>query len=128
MVALASSAEGDVSPGARQNTKAPPAGHEAAPRSLWGVAVAAGRAWLAHRASSKGAALALYTLLSLGPMLILVLAVAGIFVDPAALQTNLLAQVNAMVGQQGSDAVKAILSASNQNHDGVVQESSLQLL
>src|ERR1700761_8715434 len=69
--------------------------------TLPAVALAAGRAWLAHRASSNGAALALYTLLSLGPMLILVLAIAGVFADATALQSALLAEVKAMVGQQG---------------------------
>ena len=109
--------------GSEKPAGANPARDVSRPRSVAAVAFAAAKAWLAHRASSRGAALALYTLLSLGPMLILVLAVAGLFADSAALQANLLAQVNAMVGQQGSDAVKAILSASNQTHDSLVAEA-----
>ena len=35
--------------------------------------------WFSHRAASKGAALAYYTLFSLAPILVLVIAIAGMF-------------------------------------------------
>ena len=41
--------------------------------------IASGKQWSECRASSKGAALALYMIFSLAPMLILVIAVAGFF-------------------------------------------------
>ncbi len=44
--------------------------------------------WLEHRASSKGAALAYYTLFSIAPILVLVIAIAGFFYGPAARAAN----------------------------------------
>ena len=43
-------------------------------------------AWIDHRASSKGAALAFYTLFSMTPILILAIAAAGYFFGAEAAQ------------------------------------------
>ena len=42
--------------------------------------------WFEHRGSSMGAALAFYTLFSMAPVLVLVLAIAGWFYGPQAAQ------------------------------------------
>ncbi len=49
------------------------------PSEIYGLLVDSAKQWSTHRASSKGAALALYMVFSLAPMLILVIAVAGAF-------------------------------------------------
>ena len=43
-------------------------------------------AWIDHRGASKGAALAFYTLFSMAPILILVIAIAGYFFGAEAAQ------------------------------------------
>src|SRR6185369_1733580 len=50
-------------------------------------------AWIEHRAGSKGAALAFYTLFSLTPILVLAIAVAGYFFGAEAAQGEIMAQV-----------------------------------
>src|SRR3979411_1537921 len=47
--------------------------HEPYWKALWHVALSAAKAWSAHRAASKGAALALYPLFSLEPMMVLII-------------------------------------------------------
>ena len=44
--------------------------------------------WIDHRASSKGAALAFYTLFSLAPILVLAIAVAGYFFGVEAMNSK----------------------------------------
>ena len=54
------------------------------------MAKAAAMAWLDRRAASKGAALTLYVLFSLAPMLMLVVALASLFFDEDVVRTALL--------------------------------------
>ncbi|RZA36054.1 MAG: YihY/virulence factor BrkB family protein [Lysobacteraceae bacterium] len=72
--------------------------------------------WLDHRASSKGAALAFYTLFSLAPVLVLVIAVAGFFYGAEAAQGQLMSQLRGLVGAQGAETIQAILAGA-QNKD-----------
>ncbi|MCC2972244.1 YihY/virulence factor BrkB family protein [Massilia sp. IC2-476] len=75
--------------------------------------------WLDHRASSKGAALAFYTLFSLAPVLVLVIAVAGFFYGAEAAQGQLLTQLRGLVGAQGAETIQAILAGAQNKEDGL---------
>ena len=48
-------------------------------RNLGKLVLAALRAWVQHRAPSKGAALAFYALFSMAPILVLIMGIAGSF-------------------------------------------------
>lgn len=80
----------------------------------------AARAWSDHRAASKGAALALYTLFSLAPMLLLVVSLAGLFFGSDQVSQALLQQMQDLMGQQGADAVRTLLNHSEQRSDGAL--------
>lgn len=71
-----------------------------------------GTAWLADRAPRLGAALAFYSILSLGPLLLLLVQVAGALLGREAAEGQIIAQVKGLVGAQGLDAVKSILYAA----------------
>jgi len=74
--------------------------------------------WLDHRASSKGAALAFYTLFSLAPILVLVIAVAGFFYGAEAAQGQLLSELRGLVGKQGAETIQAILAGAQNKETG----------
>ncbi len=76
--------------------------------------------WIDHRASSKGAALAFYTLFSMTPILVLVIAVAGYFFGAEAAQGEIIAQVQGLVGPNGAQAIQALLAASRDPESGLV--------
>jgi membrane protein len=76
--------------------------------------------WLDHRASSKGAALAFYTLFSLAPVLVLVIAIAGFFYGAEAAQGQLMAQLRGLVGAQGAETVQTILAGAQNKETGMV--------
>ena len=67
--------------------------------------------WIDHRASSKGAALAFYTLFSLTPILILAIAVAGYFFGMQAAQGKIINEISYLVGPNGAKAVQALLAS-----------------
>ncbi|HSL47217.1 MAG TPA: YihY/virulence factor BrkB family protein [Anaerolineales bacterium] len=70
--------------------------------------------WKEDKASRLAAALAYYTIFSLGPLLIIVIAVTGLFWDEASVQSSVTSQVQGLVGEQGEEFVSSLLtSASN---------------
>ncbi|HWJ94765.1 MAG TPA: YihY/virulence factor BrkB family protein [Telluria sp.] len=74
--------------------------------------------WMAHRAASKGAALAFYTLFSLAPVLVLVIAIAGFFYGAEAAQGQLMSQLRGLVGPQGAETIQAILAGARNKESG----------
>jgi len=85
-------------------------------------------AWLAHRAASKGAAVAFYTLFSMTPILVLTIAVAGYFFGAEAAQGEIIAQMQALVGPNGAQAINAVLAAARNSESGVIASAIATLL
>jgi membrane protein len=69
-----------------------------------------------HRASRTGAALAFYTVFSLAPVLILSIAIAGLFFGEAAARGEIVGQIAALIGPAGAELVQSILR--NASHGG----------
>ncbi|WP_295999025.1 YihY/virulence factor BrkB family protein [Rugamonas sp.] len=86
--------------------------------TLRNIVVCAVQAWFNHRASSKGAALAFYTLFSMAPILVLVLSIAGLFYGKQAAQGELFGQLRGLLGSQGAQAVQLILASAHNEASG----------
>jgi len=78
--------------------------------------------WNEDKASRLAAALAYFTLFSLAPLLILVIAIAGLFFDSAAVRQQIMGQVEALVGGSSAEFVRTILDNANRpsNNSGLV--------
>jgi membrane protein len=76
-------------------------------------------AWIDHRAGSKGAALAFYTLFSITPILILAIAGAGFFFGAEAAQGEIIAQIEGLVGHNGAQAIQALLAGASDPVSGL---------
>ena len=87
-------------------------------RTLRAVAVCTVTEWFEHRDSSKGAALAFYTTFSIAPILVLVIAIAGLFYGQQAAQGELFGQLRGLIGPQGAEALQAILAGARNHEDG----------
>src|ERR1700722_947825 len=76
-------------------------------------------AWFKDEASSMGAAIAFYTLFSIAPILLIVIWIASSFVAPDAVQSQVLTQVQLILGDTGAAAVRTILvSTRHAVHNG----------
>ncbi|MEO7494539.1 MAG: YihY/virulence factor BrkB family protein [Massilia sp.] len=75
--------------------------------------------WIDHRAASKGAALAFYTLFSMAPILVLVIAVAGFFYGAEAAQGQLIGQLKGLMGSQGAEAIQLVLAGARNQDSGL---------
>jgi len=80
---------------------------------------AAARKWLDDRAPSMGAALAYYTAFSLAPLLVIVIAVAGLAVGHEGAQTAIVAQMRDLLGDAGGDAIAGMLAQTSDLGHGV---------
>ncbi|HEX3062760.1 MAG TPA: YhjD/YihY/BrkB family envelope integrity protein, partial [Usitatibacter sp.] len=76
-------------------------------------------AWIDHRAGSKGAALAFYTLFSMAPILVLAIAGAGYFFGADAARGEIIAQVEGLVGHDGAQAIQALLAGARDPASGL---------
>lgn len=68
------------------------------------------QAWLDHRSSSKGAALAFYALFSVVPILLLLLSLGGMLYGQDAMQAEILQQLQNLIGPQGAGALRLLLA------------------
>lgn len=75
--------------------------------------------WFNHRDASKGAALAFYTLFSMAPILVLVIAVAGTFYGTQEAQNEIVIQLRELVGPQGAEAIQLVLSGARDQVQGL---------
>jgi membrane protein len=69
-------------------------------------------AWIDHRCSSKGAALAFYTLFSMTPILVLAIAGAAHFFGAEAAEAEIIAQVAGVVGREGAEVLRPLLAGA----------------
>lgn len=80
------------------------------PKSLWGLFVATFNEWLADKAPQLGAALAYYTVFSLAPLTLVLLAVIGVIFrkDPAGAWNRITEQMGAFLDPSGVQVVQDI--------------------
>src|SRR2546430_563499 len=76
--------------------------------------------WVADDALSLGAALAYYTVFSMAPLLVLVIAIAGLVLGRAAAEGELVGQIGNLVGQAGAQAIQDMVNRASGPKAGVV--------
>jgi membrane protein len=90
------------------------------PQEYWALLKQTGSEWLEDKAPRLGAALAYYTIFSLAPLLVIIIAVAGFVFGREAAQGYLLGQIEGLVGEQGGQAIQAMVASASQSGSGVV--------
>ncbi|MBO9687803.1 MAG: YihY/virulence factor BrkB family protein [Mitsuaria chitosanitabida] len=78
----------------------------------------AAQGWSDDNAPSMGAALAYYTLFSIAPLLLIVIAVAGLVFGEQAARGEVMEQLSGLVGLQGAMAVEDLLKRVNRPEEG----------
>ena len=66
--------------------------------------------WAEDKAPRLGAALAFYSVLSIGPLLLIIIAIAGAVFGEEAARGRLVDQIAALVGAQGGQAIQSLLA------------------
>jgi membrane protein len=87
---------------------------------LWPSMQETAENWFAHDAPRLGASLAFYTILSMSPLVLMAVAIAGLVFDRTAAQDELLYQVQAMTGKDGYQLVQGILESTRKPSSGAI--------
>ena len=77
-------------------------------------------AWSADYAPSMGAALSYYTLFSIAPLLLIVIAIAGFVFGADAARGEIFGQLAGLIGPDGAKAVEGLLQAADRPRQGVI--------
>lgn len=75
--------------------------------------------WKEDRASRLSAALAYYTIFSLAPLLVIVIAIMGLIWEADVVRTQLLNQVQGLVGVEGADFVAGLLTNTGSQAENI---------
>ena len=87
---------------------------------LWPLVKDAATAWIDDYAPSMGAAIAYYTMFSLAPLLLIAIAVAALVFGQEVASGEVLSQLRGLMGEQGAQAVQAMLESASQPEQGVM--------
>jgi membrane protein len=79
------------------------------------------KGWNADNCLSMGAALAFYSLLSMAPLLVLVITLAGIFIGRDEAHELLLTQMSGLLGETGGQGVRTLLESASHDQKGLLQ-------
>ena len=77
-------------------------------------------AWVDDFAPSMGAAISYYTVFSLAPLLVIVIAVAGAVFGRDAVQGQIVAQLGGLIGKDGATAVQGLIKSASDPGKGMV--------
>ncbi len=76
--------------------------------------------WSAHKDGQAGAALAYYSVFSLGPLMVIAIAVAGLVFGQEAARGQIETQLSGLVGDGAAKAIDTMLAGANQPHQGLI--------
>jgi len=76
--------------------------------------------WQEHDSATLGAGLAYYAVLSLAPLLVIAVAIAGIAFSKETVQNDIIGQVTVLLGRDGAEAFRAMLKSAQSPKAGVI--------
>jgi membrane protein len=76
--------------------------------------------WNSDKASTWAAALAYYTIFSIGPLLLIAISIAGLVFGEQAAQGQITGRVEGIVGRDAAQVVQGLLQAANKRQEGII--------
>ena len=86
----------------------------------WTVAKEAATNWSGHKDARQGAALAYYSVFSLGPIIVIAIAIAGLFFSHEAVTSQVTSSIKEMLGDTGAKAIEAMLAGASRPAEGTL--------
>jgi membrane protein len=87
-------------------------------RAWWSLVQQAGNAWIDDYAPSMGAALSYYSMFSLAPLLLIVIAIAGLVFGEEAARGEVFGQIRGLLGTESAQAIEAVLASLHKPAEG----------
>jgi len=87
---------------------------------MWSLLKDTAASWSNHKAARLGAALAYYSIFSLGPLIVIAVAVAGLTFRQEAVRGEVSVQLQDLLGPAGAQAVNAMLVGASKPMEGML--------
>ena len=88
-------------------------------RGWWSLLTTAGAQWIAHKDARLGAALAYYSIFSMGPLIVVAIAVAGLLFGQDAVRGEVTDGLRGLLGDSGAQAINTMLAAADKPKQGL---------
>jgi membrane protein len=88
--------------------------------AAWTMLKATVLAFINDEALSRGAAIAFYTVTSIAPLLLIVIAIAGVVFGRDAAQNAITAQLSGLMGQQTAEVLQTAVASASNKSSGIV--------
>ena len=88
--------------------------------SWWDLIKRAAAQWISHKDARQGAALAYYSVFSIGPVILIAIAVAGIVFGEDAARGEVTGALRGLLGDSGAGAIEAMLASVSRPSEGIV--------
>jgi membrane protein len=89
-------------------------------KTAWEVLKQTFQDWSDDKAPRLGAALAFYTVFSIAPLFVIVIAIAGLWFDKSVAQEQVLGQLSSLLGEEGAKGISSMLEAANKPKEGMI--------
>jgi membrane protein len=89
-------------------------------RTIWQLLKQTFDEWNEDKASRLAAALAYYTIFSIAPLLVIVIAIAGLVFGEEAARGEIVAQIQGLVGRSGAEVIETAIQNANQPATGSI--------
>ncbi len=90
------------------------------PKALWPLVKEAAADWMHDRAQRMGAALAYYTVFSIVPLLVIIIAIIGLVFGQEAAQSAIFQQLAGLVGEQSAEAIREMIHRADEPSTGIL--------
>ena len=90
------------------------------PKQFWLLVKEAATEWSRDRAPRLGAALAYYTIFSMVPLLIVIIAIIGLVFGQEAAHSAIMDQIRNLIGPQSAAAIKDMIHRADQPSSGII--------
>jgi membrane protein len=91
-----------------------------AERSAWRLTRTTVEKWVEHKDARQGAALAYYSVFSVGPLMVIAVGIAGLAFGQDAARGEVQGQLSGVVGQPAADALNSMLASANKPQQGLL--------
>jgi membrane protein len=88
--------------------------------TIWTITKETASDWLDDDASRLAAALAFYTLLSLAPLVIIAVAIAGFVLGPDAARGQIAGALSGAVGREAAEGIQAVVASAHSTASGTI--------
>ena len=88
------------------------------PKQTWRLLSETYKEWNQDKVPRLAAALAYYTVFSIAPLLLIIIAIAGFFFGEAAIQDQISTQLQGLMGESSAETIESILANTQQASSG----------